>query len=122
MNDNPIIGFYALNDELLPVYFDPISQEVYYVDEQDGAYLLTGFDMETANPIGMDYSATEALAEDRPANITGIIHDGEFDWLLTTDNTAHKVPAGTTDLSDATTVVAYEDDMEYEPEEGSEDA
>lgn len=122
MNDNPIIGFYALNDELLPVYFDPISQEVYYVDEQDGAYLLTGFDMDTHNPVGVDFASLETLAEDRPNGIVGIIHDGEFDWLLTTDNNAHKVPAGTTNLSDSITIEEYEDDMEYEPEEDGEDA
>lgn len=122
MNDNPIIGFYAPNSEILPVHFDPISKETYYIDEQDSAYLLTGFDLDTHNPVGVPFDTLETLAEDKPSGIVGIIHDGDYDWLLSDDNTAYKVPAGMTDTSAATDVVSFEDDMEYEPEEDGEDA
>lgn len=122
MNDHPIIGFYCPNDDIFPVYQDPVSGEVYYLDEQDNAYLLTGFDLISGTTANLNTEELPAMLDDLSEDCIGCILDGDTKILLTVDNAYHRVPADATTVRDATETGTYEDDMEYEiPEDGEDE-
>ena len=121
MNDNPIIGVYAPNDNLCTVHLDPVSGEVYYFDDMECPYLLTGFDLSSSVATATSFDELEQMHAELPDGIVGIIRDGAFNWLLSNDNKAYKVAAGTMSVADAIETVDFEDDMEYEPEGGDSD-
>ncbi len=121
MNEHPIIGIYSPNQEACVVYYDPVSNEVYYEDEMGNTYLLTGFDVTVAADNSGLFSEFEETLTSTAENIIGVVKSGEYVWLLRNDNRCFKVPSGTLQVSAAVESAEYEDDMEYEPEAGEDE-
>lgn len=116
MNEHPQIGVYFPNNKLMRVYYDPDSREVYYVDKQGGAYILTGIDLDTTAPIDCRAVALDAVRKKLPVGFCGIVYDNRYAWLLGKDGTACVVPSHSLYSSPRLTV-AYTDNMEYKPKE-----
>lgn len=121
MNDHPIIGFYCPNDDIFPVYYDAISGEMYYIDEQGCAYMITGFELQASVAANLSQTDIEGMCDEAPEDIIGCVVDGDTKVMLSIDNSYYRVGADATDTADAIETGEYEDDMEYEIEEDGED-
>ena len=96
------------------VYCNPDSQEVYYVDKQGGAHLLTGIDLGTTDPVDCRAVVFDAIRKKLPVDCCGIVYDNRYAWLLYKDGTAHVVPRNSL-YSHPRLTVAYADNVEYKP-------
>lgn len=110
--DDILIGVLAQNGVPCPVYLNPETMEVFYIDEEELPYLLSGVDVTSdANPgIGEDY---EALLDDVDDSIIGVIIDGNKRWLLTEEK-AFLCEEGALEISGATASFEWDGCVEYE--------
>lgn len=113
MNDI-LIGAYKQLEVTCPVYVNPQTRELYYLDASDMAYSLMGFELTnaiTAQTTDDDY---DKLLDGMPEKIIGRIFDGDKHWLLTDEGEAVLLPIDSADIEDGIKYSSYDDYCEYD--------